>query len=72
MSKKADTAYQIRLPDDLLSRASETAEKTGLSKNDVIKQGLRLGLPLILKALNLTPEQLASIPGDAEPLQPAA
>jgi hypothetical protein len=72
MSKKADTAYQIRLPEELLNRASETAEKTGLSKNDVIKQGIRLGLPLVLKALNLTPEQLAGIPEQPEPLPAAA
>ncbi len=61
---------QIRLPEELLKRAGEAADKTGLSKNDVIKQGIRLGLPLVLKALNLTPEQLATIP-DAEPAEAA-
>lgn len=71
MSKKPDVGYQIRLPETLLNQATEAAEKTGLSKNDVIKQGIRLGLPLVLKALNLTPEQIAGIP-DAEELKPAA
>lgn len=71
MSKKADTSYQIRLPEELLTRADECAAQTGLSKNDVIKQGIRMGLPMLLKALNLTPEQLASIP-DAEELRTAA
>ena len=62
MSKKPDVSYQIRLPEELIAKAGEAAEATGLSKNDVIKQGIRLGLPLILKALNLTPEQLAGVP----------
>jgi hypothetical protein len=72
MSKKPDVGYQIRLPEDLLSKAAEAAEKTGLSKNDVIKQGIRLGLPLLLKALNLTPEQIAGIPDQPENLTAAA
>jgi len=72
MSKKVDVSHQIRLPADLLIKAAEAAEKTGLSKNDVIKQGIRLGLPLLLKALNLTPEQIAGIPEQPENLPAAA
>lgn len=53
---------QMRLPSDLVARAAEAAQKTGLSQNDVMKQAMRIGLPLVVKALSLTGEQLANIP----------
>ncbi len=57
---------QMRLSSELVARAADAAQKTGLSQNDVMKQAMRIGLPLVVKALSLTGEQLANIP-DAEP-----
>lgn len=76
MSKETETetekevSSQLRLPADLMGRANDAAKQTGLSRNDVMRHALRIGLPLVEKALSLTGEQLASIPADAadEPL----
>jgi predicted DNA-binding protein len=72
MSKKSDTPYQIRLPENLLTKAGAAADRTGLSKNDVIKLAILKGLDLVVAALTLTPEQLANIPAERDPLKDAA
>jgi hypothetical protein len=52
----ASKTYPLAMPPDLLKQARETAEQTGLSLADTMRQSMKLGLPKLR-------EQLAPQPG---------
>lgn len=66
------TSFPLRMPRELDKLMAEGAQKTGLSKSDFMRLSMARGAEWLLKALTLTPEQLAGIPGEPEPLKEAA
>jgi len=45
----------VSFPDDLLAEVRETARKTHLSQQDVIRQSTKLGMPQLLDQFGKTP-----------------
>lgn len=50
---KKDT-FQIRLEPELTAMVNHAARRTGLTKSEVLRQGLRKGVPEIVRALELS------------------
>ena len=53
---KKDT-LQIRLEPDLSALIDNAVERTGLSKSELLRQGLRKGIPAVLDALQGPPRK---------------
>ena len=51
-SMKSDT-YPLAMPPDLLREVRKTAEDTGLSLADAMRQSIRLGLPKLREKLSV-------------------
>ncbi len=64
-SSMRNETYPLAVPDDLLREIRKTARETGLSMADVMRQGIRLGLPKLRADLSkktlkpFTPEEAA-------------
>ena len=67
-----NTSFPLRMPKTLDEMMGEGAKKTGLSKSDFMRLSMQRGAEMLVKALSLTPEQLAGIPGESDPLKEAA
>ena len=57
--------FNMRLPEALMAQTETAAERTNLSKHDVLLQSIRLGLPLLEQALSLTGPQLVAMSSPA-------
>lgn len=53
---KSDTV-QLRIEPDLGSLIQKAVDQTGLSKSEVLRQGLRRGVPEVMRALSLGPRR---------------
>jgi hypothetical protein len=51
------SVVQIRIEPELEVLIKEAAKRTGLSKSEVMRQGLRKGLPLVVRALGSQPRR---------------
>jgi hypothetical protein len=51
--------YPLAVPADLLKEVRKTAQKTGLSMADTMRQSIKLGLPTLVD--QLTPDPLKSL-----------
>lgn len=52
-SMKSET-YPLAMPPELLSEVRQTAQETGLSIADAMRQSMRLGLPKLRSQLSVT------------------
>ena len=52
---KRDTV-QLRIEPDLTALIDQAVERTGLSKSELLRQGLRKGVPAVVRALE-TPQR---------------
>jgi hypothetical protein len=53
---KKDT-LQIRLEPELTALVNQAVRRTGLSKSEIVRQGLRKGMPEIIRALKGSPKR---------------
>jgi hypothetical protein len=56
------TQYPLQVPEDLMAEVESTANTTHLSKADVMRQAMKLGLPRLRKQL--------SVPGRVTNVEP--
>lgn len=50
-------SLQIRLEPELTALIDRASEQTGLSKSEVLRQGLRRGVPEVVRALEVPPKK---------------
>ena len=53
---KNDT-LQIRIEPDLTAMINHAVQRTGLTKSEVLRQGLRKGVPEVIRALDAPPKR---------------
>ncbi len=53
---KNDT-LQIRIEPELTAIINRAVQRTGLSKSEVLRQGLRKGVPEVIRALDMPPKR---------------
>ena len=51
----------LSVPDDLLESVRETAEQTGLSQQDIMRQSIRAGLPKVREQLAATTGRITNV-----------
>ena len=57
MCETKKDVFRIHLDPELTALVNQAARRTGLSKNEVVHQGLRKGLPEIVRAVKGPPER---------------
>ena len=55
------TQYPLQLPDELMAEIESTSDATHLSKADVMRQSMRLGLPRLREKLTAAEERLTNV-----------
>ena len=73
VSKMPNTQYPLVVPSDLMAEVSAAASDSGLSKEDVMRRSMKLGLPKLREQLglsaarNLSPRMNPGKPSDRTP-----
>jgi hypothetical protein len=61
------TQYPLQLPEDLMAEIESTADDVNLSKADVMRQSMKLGLPQLREKLSTPTDRVTNV----EPLPDA-
>jgi hypothetical protein len=57
LSYMKNRSLQIRLEPELTALVDKAVQRTGLSKSEVLRQGLRKGVPEVIRALESPPRK---------------